>query len=294
MANTTEKLREGEAILWTLLILAALARVEQADLLAAAALWARSAPAAAQGLVYAGEPRSRYTWDQRRLRYVRPDGVTVKPSAVKQAVNSFVEDAGDELADVTRQMNAGEITIQEWQTRMAQQVKSTHLAVEIVAQGGVSQMTPQDMTRASKGIDFQLRRLLEFSKEVSRIDPNTGTLEELETPRVTVPAVSDEKAIARAKLYAATARSTYEESVLQSWLDLAATGVAVEMKNVLHEPHEHCYTSEKKKTIGCVEETRRGWVKLGTMSLPGRRTCQMNCFCHVEYRRKPPQNAQSN
>jgi hypothetical protein len=135
-----------------------------------------------------------------------------------------------------------------------------------------------------------LKRLLDFSREVSRFDPNTGTLEDLE-PRV---AVSDDKAVARAKLYAATARSTYEESVVQSWLDLAATGVAVEQRNVLAADAEHCKTDERKGTIGCVEETRRGWVTLGTMSLPGRRTCRQGCACRMEYRRKPSQNAEQN
>lgn len=277
---TDQKQREGEVILWTLLFLAVLARVTEQDLQTAAALWARLAPKASQGLVYAGQPVSRYTWNQDALRYVRPDGQRVKPSAVKQSVNSFVRDAQDELAAKTKQMVSGEVTIEAWQTQMAADVKSIHLATDIVAQGGLKQFDQADMARAEKGIDFQLKRLLDFSREISGFDPNTGQLSDT----IIVP---DAAAINRARLYAATARSTFEESIAQSWLDLAATGVSVEQRNILAPDADHCQTNLRKGTIGCVEETKRGWVAIGTMTLPGRRTCKSGCACRMDYRRKP-------
>jgi hypothetical protein len=121
--------------------------------------------------------------------------------------------------------------------------------------------------------EFQLKRLLDFSESLS----------ELSSFNVKGP-LSDDAAIARAKLYAETARSTYEESVTASWGELHTLGIAIEMQNVLAVDAEHCHTNGA--TPGCVEETERGWVTFGTMSLPGRRACRSGCACRIDFRRK--------
>lgn len=297
-AQREERKREGEAIAWSLLFLASLAAVEQADLQSAAALWTRLAPQAAKGLVGARpmnapatafpvtRPASQYRWNQALLRYVAPNGQTVRPAAVKQSVNTFLRDAGDELADLTRRMNAGQISIEEWQSAMARGVKNVHVATEIVAQGGVVQITGDDVKRITKGIDYQLKRLLKFSEELGDLSSFKVRMfedDEPETAEEVITVITDEAAERRAKLYAETARTTYEESIAKSWGDLAATGVNVQMRNVLAEDADHC--KPKGATPGCVQEADRGWVTYGTMSLPGRRVCAMNCQCRVDYRR---------
>lgn len=270
-AAEQETKRDGEAILWTLLAIAALAEVTDRDVAAAALLWSRRAPTAARGLVYAGSNRSPYRWDQRQLRYINPTGTRVSLSAVKQQVNTFVDDMAGDLADLTGQMNAGKLPINAWQTTMAQTVKRVHLAVDIVAQGGVDQIDQADVTRMTANVDYQLRKLLEFSR----------SLADLGSDRVRIP---DQKAIDRARLYAETARTQYEASVAQSWADLASTGVTVEMRNILDPVADHCESSGA--VPGCLDEDKRGWVPFGTMSLPGRRVCgAFRCKCGVDYRR---------
>lgn len=284
MTAVEEKKRHGNHIAWTLAAIASLAAVDEEDVLLAIALWLRLAPEAARGLVYARpiEPASpafdvtgtsTYRWSQEHLTYVRRDGAAVDPAAVKQNVNTFARDAADELETLTRRMTTGEIAIEEWQSAAAAQVKAIHLAVDLVAQGGVRAYEPSDVIRIVEGVDFQLRRLLDFSR----------SLDDLSSFNVRL---SDDAAIARARLYGASARVTYEASIARSWFELAGTGVAVEQLNVLSEEVDHCGPNRKTGTPGCLEETERGWVPLGDLSLPGQRSCNVNCYCRVEYRKK--------
>lgn len=280
MILTDQQKRDGEAILWALAILLAKSEVSEEDVAAAALLWSRRAPQAARQLIYAGRSQSPYNWDGEALRYTNPNGSQVAQRAVKNQVNSFVDTMAEDLADITRRMNEGRLSIPQWQNQMADTVKRVHVATKTVGLGGVDRVGLDDRARMTVDIDDQLRKLLEFSRGLTDLNSDRVTDEGVPDYRIT-----PKRAVDRAKLYAATARTAYEQSVHDSWIDLVNSGVACEMSNVLDPMADHCEPDEKKGTPGCPEETARKWVPVGDMSIPGQRTCKMNCRCYLRYRR---------
>lgn len=211
---------------------------------------------------------SAYRWNEATVRFISPTGKLVSPNALKQAINTVTRNAQAEFATLTGRMNAGEISIGEWQTQAAQHVKAVHTAADVAAQGGWSQLTPDDVARVEETIRYQLGRLQVLANEVAADDLK----------------LSGPRAIARAKLFDASASSgTFEASNADNWAAKVAAGVAVEEINVLGDA-EHCEPTPGRP--GCKAETERGWVPYGTLSRPGQRSCVVNCRCRVDRRRK--------
>jgi hypothetical protein len=208
-------------------------------------------------------PRSVYTWDPRALRYRGPSGAFVSQQAIKQALNTFVRRAQVEIQRLAREMTAGRIPIEEWQRQTANLVKSTHLANAAAAKGGWGQMTPADFGRVGQRLKLQYQHLRKFAKEAA-----TGAL----TP---------ENIERRAGMYARSAAGAFERSRFDTFQAMASAGIKVEMRNKLGKA-EHCHTG--KGRVGCAEESARGWVRLGDMTLPGERQCLSNCRCSVQYK----------
>jgi hypothetical protein len=285
--------RRDDAILWTILFLGAFATIDAASLALARSVWRRLAPAAGRDLfdapdvsdsvvtesVSTGRFRfaierstrdrpfadvagksSRYRFNSDLVRFV-VNGRTVVPAAVKQQVATFTAAAEVEAATLTARMTAGTLSVAEWQTQAADLVKAVHVAAFVIGRGGVQQLA--DTSGLESIVLFQLGRLLTFAKGAA-----DGS-------------VSDAKAIERAKLYAAAANGSFEQGHGDAW---RATGVAVEMRNVLQEGAEHC--EGFSNLPGCKDESARGWVPLDGMTFPGSRACLSRCLCRIEYRRK--------
>jgi hypothetical protein len=53
-------------------------------------------------------------------------------------------------------------------------------------------------------------------------------------------------------------------------------------RNVLGRTENHCKSGTRP---GCVEQTRLGWVPIGTLTPIGGRTCLSSCKCQIVYRR---------
>jgi hypothetical protein len=208
-------------------------------------------------------PRSVYTWDAEVIRYRGPSGAFVSQQAIKQALNTFVRRAQLEIQRLAREMTAGRIPIEEWQRQTANLIKSTHLANAAAAKGGWGQMTPADFGKVGQQLKLQYQHLRKFAKEAA-----AGSLTPEDIER-------------RAGMYARSAAGAYERARFDTFSAIAATGAKVEMRNKLGQA-EHCHTSTKR--VGCVEETARGWVSIGEMTLPGSRNCLSNCRCSLQYK----------
>lgn len=208
-------------------------------------------------------PRSVYTWDARSRRYRGPSGAFVSQRAIKQSLNMFVRAVRREIERQARDVAAGRVPVDEWQRLTANLVKSAHLASAAAAKGGWAEMTKADYGRVGQGLRFQYSRLRGFGRDVA-------------AKRLTADAIVD-----RAGMYGDSASGAYEKARYQTYADLAATGVRVEMRNKLGKG-EHCKPGNGKP--GCVAENARGWVALGALSLPGDRRCMTRCLCSVSYR----------
>lgn len=208
-------------------------------------------------------PRSVYTWDADALRYRSPSGRFVSQKAIKQALTTYVRRVQKEIERLAGEVVAGRIPVDEWQRLTANLVKSAHLANAAAARGGWAQMDARAFGKIGSDLKFQYTKLRAFAKEVA-------------AGKLTADAIVD-----RAGMYARSASGAYERSRFDLHDDLAATGVAVQMRNVLGKG-EHCKAGNGRP--GCLEEAARGWVPLGELSLPGERRCLARCLCRVEYK----------
>lgn len=209
-------------------------------------------------------PRSVYTWDKQSLRYRGPSGKFVSQQAIKQSLTTFVKRVQREIERLGREMSAGRIPVEEWQRLTANLIKAAHLSASASAHGGWAQMTPRAEGRVGSALKFQYSKLRAFAKDIA-----AGKL-------------SPDEIVARAGMYARSASGAFEQGRFDTYDDLATeTGATVEMRNKLGKG-EHCKPGNGKP--GCAEETARGWVPLGQLSLPGKRRCLTRCLCSVTYR----------
>jgi hypothetical protein len=196
-----------------------------------------------------------YSWDDRIGRYRDTStGRFVQAAEIRRALDIVIEDARTEMRDLGQDLREGEIDIEIWQTQMAEGIKRSHLAYAALAVGGWAQMTQADFGRVGQRIRFQYDRLRRFAGQIAsgaqRLD---GSI------------------LRRVDLYVQATRATFHTF---SRLMMSSRGFAEE-RNVLN-PADHC--------VGCVGETDRGWVALGSLIPIGGRDCLTNCRCSIEYR----------
>jgi hypothetical protein len=215
-----------------------------------------------------------FLWDAEAFRWRdRRTGLLLSLAALKLALIEYTDAVADDLAALTVLLNERRLSIAQWQVAMAHEIKLLHLAMTAAAVGGFERMTDADLSRVSTRVQNQYGYLARFGSGIEQ------------------GKVSPKQATARARMYANGSQgAAFERARYDLFVKLAGTGLAVEMKNNLR-PAEHCTTDHEAGTVGCLEETRRGWVPLGTMSLPGMRRCRANCHCYTTYRvvRQPAQ-----
>jgi hypothetical protein len=205
--------------------------------------------------------RQEFQWDRKSLRY-RRNGKFVSERAVKLGVRRVIRASQAEMRAVTDEMIRGEITVGDWQARFAGELKNAHVSGAMAGQGGPANMTREDYLRVGRGLKLQYRYLDRFARQV-----RAGELTDDQTRR-------------RAEMYVNSMNGAYEGGRRAS---AVAAGFDQE-RNVLGKREKHCTT---KVRVGCTELTKRGWVQIESMPLPGSRNCLSGCGCSLKFRRRP-------
>lgn len=194
-------------------------------------------------------------WNERAGRYVDlSTGRFIARQVVQEALQATLDRVAANVAAVSQQLRAGEVTLAQWQLAMAEQVKLAHLTSAALAHGGWAQMTPADNGRVGQAVRAQYQYLQSFAAQVADgTQPLDGTFTR------------------RAQMYANSGRQTFEATQRAELVQRGAT----EERNVRHAL-DSC--------PGCLAATDAGWVPVGTLSLPGARECRTNCRCSLELR----------
>jgi hypothetical protein len=198
----------------------------------------------------------RFTYSGRTGRYRdNRTGRFVREQAVREAVDRVADLTSERLADLSRRLIAGHVSLAEWQAQGAQAIKEAHLATAMAAHGGRARMTPADWGRVGQRLRTEYVYLDDFARQIAEArQPMNGRL------------------VARARLYGQAARSTFR--AVRDRDARLERGAYLE-RNVI---------SSKEACAGCREQTRRGWSPLGTLVPPGQRQCRGNCRCRLAYR----------
>lgn len=163
------------------------------------------------------------------------------------------------LVKITRDLEAGKITLDEWKRNFDRTITSTHILLGAFAVGGIfaASRTPVLLDN----LNLQYAYADRFAGEVR--DGRAGSFAKIR---------------ARIRSYVQAAHITYSQLELEM---VKHHGVRKEALNILR-PAEHCFSTND--TIGCPELTRQGWMDIEKMVPIGMRTCTIWCKCRVIYR----------
>lgn len=201
-----------------------------------------------------GNLTPQYKWDEKLGRYRDARGRLVAAADVRRALDLVIVQANQNISGLTNQLVKGDLTLAEWQTAMAKQLKIYHTASAALANGGWGQMTKADWGRVGAQLREQYKFLRDFAKDIA-----AGR-----TPL-------DGRAIMRSQLYTEAMRGTYESERRHNYRKRAN-----EERRVLGIS-DHCGD--------CIDAEARGWQPIGTLPRIGDSVCGGRCHCTFEYRR---------
>lgn len=204
--------------------------------------------------------RDEFSFDRKVLRYRRA-GKFVSERAVKLAVRRVIRASQAEMRALGESMARGEIDVAEFQSRLASELKNLHVSGAMAGQGGPANMTAADYLRVGRGLKVQYRHLNNFARQIAAGELTRAQIR------------------ARTDMYARSMNGAFEGGRRDS---AVAAGYRYE-RNVLGKNENHCHDSAFR--VGCIELTAKGWQQIGTMPLPGSRTCLSNCLCSMKFRR---------
>ena len=203
------------------------------------------------------EAVSNYAWNETAGRYIDlTTGRFVPFSDVRDALESVIDAAGENIHTLTQSLLDGQISLADWQLGMLEQIKIEHTAAAAAANGGWAQMSQADWGAAGRIIRDQYAFLDNFAQQIASGDQLlNGT------------------ALVRADLYASAARGTFEQ--MRRRYEKISNGMQEE-RRVLGEA-DHC--------PGCLDQASMGWQPIGTLDPIGAEECVTHCHCTFKFRK---------
>lgn len=194
-------------------------------------------------------------WNAVAGRFRDALGRFVSFADVDEALTVALASASAEALASTAALRAGTLPLAAWQRSMQEAIKATHLVSASLAHGGLNRIDGAALARIRATIRAEFGYLDVLARQVAAgTQPLDGRL------------------AARARMYLRAGRMTFTTERREV---LRADGFDQERN--------------RKGTLdncdGCVRETARGWVPLGSLVPVGTRDCKRNCRCRVEFRR---------
>jgi hypothetical protein len=196
-------------------------------------------------------------WDRAAGRYRDRRGRFVSRERVRLAIDETLASHGRTVRQLSEDFRARRVTLAEWETGMRSAIRESALYNAAAARGGWGELSPSDFGRVGAVVRQQLGFLERFARDLAR-------------GRVTL----DGRFLARAALYVASGRALYHRI---DELEMRRRGFDRE-RNVRHRG-DSC-----DGAIGCIEQSRRGWVAIGNLRPIGTRTCLGHCRCRIRYK----------
>jgi hypothetical protein len=194
-------------------------------------------------------PPRRFVYNEKAMRF--QDARTkqfASEAKLRDEFDAFAKAVDERIGALTKDLYQGGIRVEAWQTQVSDLIRTLHVSAAALGAGGWNRMTPTVRGRVGQRLRFQYERLEDFAKGIAD------------------RSVSEPQALARGSMYANAGYSSWQEEVRAQ----AIIAGKRQERNVLGAA-EHCSQ--------CVEETNKGWVKIGTLVKIGARICLSNCRC---------------
>lgn len=221
-------------------------------------------------------PRSpRFEFDKEKGQYLWQSGPNrgrrVPQQAVRGALDEYLKNKTEEVAEICEKLRNREISAATWQREMERNLAKIHLNSAALAKGGKERMTGEDLARVGELIKSELGGV------EGRHGGLRGLMNAMNGDGENEPLPLDGRWMQRVRQYAQAGRHTFHTIETQ---ERQSNGFD-EQRFILHAG-DSCDE--------CVALAARGWHPTGSTPEPGGRTCRRNCRCTKEYRNSPAAN----
>lgn len=199
-----------------------------------------------------------FRWNPGAGRYRAPNGRFVSFDRIHEALEERMAGSAERMGIAYGRLESGTLTVSEWRDVMAHEIRKLHVSATALANGGWAQTPSWDWTGE------RVRRELQY---LDRFAAQLASGEQ----------AMDGRAVVRASMYANAGHATHEAGRVEQQRK-AGKG---EYSNVLTAV-ENC--------VGCIAQTARGWVPVGSLVPIGDRLCLTNCRCFYAFRGDQPKN----
>lgn len=159
------------------------------------------------------------------------------------------------LERLTEQMIRGDLELGEWELKVADTLKQSHIRMTILASGGRGRATKASYAIAGRQLKQEYQYLDRFAKQLANEE------------------VSKEQAVFRSKLYAQSTIQTYQKVF---WYNKKQEGFVMAWRSL----------SDAKHCKECPNHATNGWVSIDQVVPVGTNcSCRGNCRCRIKYRR---------
>lgn len=197
-----------------------------------------------------------FGWNASAGRYTDlKTGRFVKASVIRDAVDATITKSSERIRALTQSLMDGRLNLQSWEIQTAQELKILHLANQVAALGGFSNVDNKSLSRLESILAKQFAYLHRFATQISDGSQKiNGSL------------------LSRINLYVHAARATYEA---ERTIVMREAGYLYEI-SILHS-RDSCQ--------GCLGESQKDWQPIGTLIPIGERDCLTRCHCTLDYRK---------
>lgn len=197
-----------------------------------------------------------FSYDQSSARYRNNEtGQYVSVTEVRAAVDTVIDNSGEAVTTLSQRLITGDITLSEWRDGLAATLKALHVAAGVAASGGFASTSASDYGFIGSQIKKQYEYLNGFASDIA-----SGKQ------------ALDGSLLARAEMYAESARGTFSEVELRANVNAGNTLA----KRVL---------GNSNSCGGCVDAAGQGWMPIDEMPPIGSLQCLSRCHCSIVYRK---------
>lgn len=179
-------------------------------------------------------------------------GRFIAVEAVQRLRRAHIAKLENTVDDYTAQLLNNKLSLNDWETSVAATLKTATVQAYILGKGGEKRMSQPDYGRLGAHLKSEYRYLRGFSQAIA-----DGSL-------------SPAQINARTQLYLNNLWTVYENAQVFAHEDDGFRFYALILGAA-----EHC--------PGCIEDSRKGAVKIGSLAPIGTRDCKVNCKCRFAF-----------
>lgn len=256
-----------------------LATIGPLQIAAAFRIWEKHAPPKLAGILTGNGWR----WDPAIQGYRSSDGKIVAGAKLKELALQVSDAIREDMRKRAGLLAIGAIPAWLWRHQMGVDVAGAAAVMAALAAGGFHELTPAmknvavGTPRVPGGLSFSLDRLARWGRALDKDEAKAVETGEEAEPEGMSPQT-------RAELYGSAINTIFEgvkRESHKSAVDADGKRAVYLEINRLDDEAQHCHTT--KERIGCPQCTAMGWVKVGTLPLPGLRQCGPKCRCWIDY-----------